>query len=650
VEDSVEIELDIDVADPRVLRPSATELSLAIATESSTSTPDALRLPDWGVHPLSVQLVIDGDEVADVSTFVARSAIAGSAEDEANDLAVSLVIGTTQEPTIANDGLVQPSRAELAELSLLADALAAADSAAATLGVDPAMRAVALEPATLTVLPDVDPDLADRLVTVLENSDVIARPRLPFDPSAAVAADRSGLYTQLLREGEDALAGALPSTPVDRSIVVATEPISRAAVALRRDLGTQLIILPYDRYRDLDGSIDAFTDTSQLLELDLGEGTQVPAMLIDPILSELLESDDDGESLSTAIAVVAQLVALARQIDAGGGSVARHGMILARSDGGVPQPELLGHVTRLLLESDGVRIVEPSDLASIVDNQIIDGRGLEVTPQDGAGPDLRRRFAAVDALARDVLGTASMLPEDEPLVASWTTVLGAVVSTALDEDEAQAMIAALRAQIDVYRNGVQGPAPYTFRVTGGSGSIPFELRNLTDRALSVRIRMTSAKLEFRDADLEVTLPPLQEVEVSMPFEALSNGTSSVFLRIFTPAPDPSDETQIVDDIVLTARVTTLAGLGQLVTGAALLVLCTWWIRHWRQARRRRLANAVAPRHPASNGVGTIDGSDAAARDVPTAAAASQRAAPVRRESRVAAAVAPDAPAGTGPPS
>jgi hypothetical protein len=47
VEDSVEIELDIDVADPRVLRPSATELSLAIATESSTSTPDALRLPDW---------------------------------------------------------------------------------------------------------------------------------------------------------------------------------------------------------------------------------------------------------------------------------------------------------------------------------------------------------------------------------------------------------------------------------------------------------------------------------------------------------------------------------------------------------------------------------------------------------------------------
>jgi hypothetical protein len=51
-------------------------------------------------------LVIDGDEVADVSTFVARSAIAGSAEDEANDLAVSLVIGTTQEPTIANDGLV----------------------------------------------------------------------------------------------------------------------------------------------------------------------------------------------------------------------------------------------------------------------------------------------------------------------------------------------------------------------------------------------------------------------------------------------------------------------------------------------------------------------------------------------------------------
>jgi hypothetical protein len=86
----------------------------------------------------------------------------------------------------------------------------------------------------------------------------------------------------------------------------------------------------------------------------------------------------------------------------------------------------------------------------------------------------------------------------------------------------------------------------------------------------------------------------------MPFEALSNGTSSVFLRIFTPAPEPSPATQIVDDIILTARITTLTGLGQLVTGAALLVLCTWWIRHWRQSRRRRLTEAVAPRHPAAS--------------------------------------------------
>ena len=41
-----------------------------------------------------------------------------------------------------------------------------------------------------------------------------------------------------------------------------------------------------------------------------------------------------------------------------------------------------------------------------------------------------------------------------------------------------------------------GPAPYTFRFTGRSGTIPFKIRNLTDRPLTVRITMTSAKLEF----------------------------------------------------------------------------------------------------------------------------------------------------------
>jgi hypothetical protein len=56
---------------------------------------------------------------------------------------------------------------------------------------------------------------------------------------------------------------------------------------------------------------------------------------------------------------------------------------------------------------------------------------------------------------------------------------------------------------------------------------------------------------------------------------------------------------VVPEVVLTARVNSLAGVGQLLLGAGVLVVMAWWLRHWRAAKRRALADEVAPRHPAA---------------------------------------------------
>ena len=45
--------------------------------------------------------------------------------------------------------------------------------------------------------------------------------------------------------------------------------------------------------------------------------------------------------------------------------------------------------------------------------------------------------------------------------------------------------------------------------------------------------------------------------------------------------------------MLTARVNALTGLGQVVTGGAVLVLLSWWFAHFRRRRRRRLATITA---------------------------------------------------------
>jgi hypothetical protein len=93
--------------------------------------------------------------------------------------------------------------------------------------------------------------------------------------------------------------------------------------------------------------------------------------------------------------------------------------------------------------------------------------------------------------------------------------------------------------------------------------------------------------------------------VAIAVEALSNGKSSVFLRILAPAQNRDE--QLVPDVVLTARVNSVSGLGQLITGAGLLLIITWWAHHVRSDRRKASAARHLARHPSSR----PDPSDAA---------------------------------------
>ena len=115
--------------------------------------------------------------------------------------------------------------------------------------------------------------------------------------------------------------------------------------------------------------------------------------------------------------------------------------------------------------------------------------------------------------------------------------------------------------------------------------------------------------------------------VGVDVEALSNGKSSVFLRIYAPAENR--EVQLVPEVVLTARVNSFAGLGQLITGAGLLLVITWWAHHARSSRRKTAAARYQSHHPT-------------ARREPSGASV----APVAPEGEVS----PDAAASSLPPS
>ncbi|MEQ1834112.1 MAG: S8 family serine peptidase, partial [Candidatus Eisenbacteria bacterium] len=75
--------------------------------------------------------------------------------------------------------------------------------------------------------------------------------------------------------------------------------------------------------------------------------------------------------------------------------------------------------------------------------------------------------------------------------------------------------------------------------------------------------------------------------------ALTDSPLSNLAQVFTPVGD----SELAPAVPLRANVTALSGLGNLITGALVLVVLTWWVRHVRISRRNRAAAKAAARHP-----------------------------------------------------
>lgn len=648
IDDEFEISLDPADADPNVTRPSTDTLTLTVPTDAVasirgndpagdaevagstststtssttsstttttsvvgptlgdvtptvTETPEPLQFEGTGVHPVQIRLVVNGRQVAQTATFV--HVLGG--ETPGGEMSIGLLMGQINEPTVADDGTVSATAADVEELGRLADTLAAIDAVPAAVGLDDPdiPRGVFVQPATLQSVVDDGGTLAARLTPGLVRSDIISAPRLPFEPSAAAAAGQHQRYTQLLTKGEDLLAQLLPRTDIGRTVQIVGQPFSRAAADLQRSAGARLMVMDFAPYLEAEGGNGLFTDTSQLISMALPDNTTVPTAIIDPHISRRLEEGVD-DPLRTSIQIVADLLVVAQSVDDEGGIASRHGMMLARSDLGVPDAALMGQLVSLLATTEGLRLVAPKELVSNVVTLLRPGGSGEVTITlpDQAGADLSDRVDLIEQISGEIFAFASMLSDGAQQVEQWGRVLDALPSTAVDDQTAAAMVAGLRKQFDVYRTGIQGPAPFTFTLTGRSNTVTFSLTNTTDTELKVRVRLSSPKLTFPDGDEFEVLPPGAETEINVRAEALSNGKSSVFLQVY-PSAENSD-IQLMPEVVLTARVSSLAGLGQLLTGAGLLLLVTWWGRHWQQARRKRIAAGHVGRHPASNGNG-----------------------------------------------
>lgn len=563
-----------------------------IPTDASTTNPaDALAFDNPGIYPLRIQLLTgdtrDNNVVATAGTVVER--LPGPNDATAPPINLSVVTVTPSPP---HEATATQTAAVTRALDASID-LAAAIDAPVTLEVPPPF--VADEAST--------PAGAQRLAASLAGDELVALPLVPLDVSSAVEAGRSDTFTRLVNAGEDMLTAAVPGAPTLRTVWVTTDALSAPGAQHLRDLGTRFVIMQPALYRT---SISRTPPpTGLFVDAALPDGGTLPILVVDPAGVDLTPEAADA-SLARATPAEWSVTAAARilldRAQADGtepGPPARRSMILSTPDFSAPDARLLTGLETLVATTPSMQFVAASTLIGVTDNETTAGSPTTVQLPETAGPSLVARVELLDRTALSMLSAASMLPDGDPRAAQWSSELDSLISTSYSDTEVESATAALISEADAVRAAVELPDPFTFTLTGRSGTIEIRIGNTSSEPLEVSVQLDSTKVEFPEGTQQVTLRPADETSIVVPVEARSNGTSTITLTVSTPAGEV-----LAEPVTITSRVTGFTGLGQVLTGGFILVLLTWWFSHWRARRRANVVDDGRDRHPTGRKVGS----------------------------------------------
>lgn len=552
------ITVDEDDPDTAILR-------LTVPTETGgTGLPDADRLEfrSTGLHPVVVELKVGDEAVAAHGTAIDRR------DDDLALPATDLSLLTAIDDP-GPGGTLAEIRADIDAVDRTADVAVEVD-APLTMSIPPNIGRIASETSTRNNLPEAFAD-----------DELISAPATPFDVSSAVAVDRIDAFANQLTFGEDELRDAFPSTAVRRDAWLVTTPISAEAAIELRDRAVRYMIMPADLFeRSISSDLPA---TDQFVEIDLGNGSVMPILVIDELGESFTRSATDDIldelnatewSISTITRLRFEQYALPRSQ-----GVLERSRILATPSLAEPDPRLIVELERLAETTSAIRFSAASELTGLTSTQSTDE---PLAFPETAGPDLSERLDQINLTILSLASVDSMLPEDDPRFPEWQRQLDGFVSTAYDDAEVSEAIDAILAEADVIRSGVIPPEPISFTLTGNEGTIDLNIGNRLDEPITVVLRLTSPRLSFPDGEQTITLAPSSTQTVQVPVRARSNGTSSVDVDILTPSGDP-----LVETVTLKSRVNSLTGLGQALTAGLVLILLTWWFSNWRRKRRRQ---------------------------------------------------------------
>ena len=579
----------IDVSD---LRDAATgRVDVAIPIEMGVRTKDALQMSATGLYPVSIGLQEDKSVTSQIVTFVERLPQDVTSPLPRENLQIALAGTLNSSVSLQPDGTTVVSDETR---SIVTDTISA-------------LEALPNTPISLSIRPELidalnnssDEDIA--LLSRLQAStslQLLPSTYVDVHPDELVAQQRSDVFTTQLRLGEDVLAAGLPGKSVNRDAWLQTTTLLSEGAQLLRNLGIRTAVLLADSQKTTANGISLFAEPTRLVELKLSNSDRMVAAFADIHLSEAItrgSREPVGGAYLVAQQILAELKTARSEIIDREETMFGRGLILATDSGELPSLALMTALVSTVASQPDMGFVALDDLLGTMTVSVMDGLPISFELPVADVPKTQADTSLSEFAAR-VNGFSTMLPDGDERPKLWRRIVNILPASDLTPSQANAYIYAVDTELAAIGGSIVTPSTTTFTLGGRDSSIRLSLRNDNQTDLLVRVNLTSSKLTLPTDDQVVTLPAGTTTLVEIPVTAKSNGRFPVTLQLFTPLGDIT----VGSPAKFSARVNALAGLGQLFTGIALLLLLSWWIHHLRREHQRRQFDSddSVDRHPA----------------------------------------------------
>ncbi|MDA3019808.1 MAG: hypothetical protein O3B15_05865 [Actinomycetota bacterium] len=579
----------IDVS--QVRDPATGRVDVAVPIEIGRRTKDALQMSATGVYPISIGLQEGKLVTSQIVTFVERLPQDVTSPLPRENLRLALVGTLTSDISLQSDGATLVSEASRELLSNAVTTLETNPQTAVSLAIRPELMDA------LANSSDADIDVLNRLQAAT-SLHLLASTYVDVQPDELVASQNSEVFTSQLRLGEDTMARIFPTKSVSRDSWLQSSALSSNGAQLLRNLGLRTAVLLSESQKTTAGGISLFAEPTRMFELKLSNSDRMTAALADIHLGEALtrgSNDPYGGAYLVAQQILAELKVLRIEIIDRDDTMNGRGVILSTDSGVLPSTALTTALVNSLAGQPDMNFVSLEDLLGTMTVSVMDGLPVSVELQ--VQGDLGTSDASLNEFAARVNGFSAMLPDGDERPIQWRRVVNILPSRSLTQEQVKAYINAVDTELAAIGGSVVTPTSTTFTLGGRDSSIRLSLRNDNDTDLLVRVHLTSSKLTLPQDDQVVTLPAGTTTLVEIPVTAKSNGRFPVTLQLLTPNGDVT----VGAPATFSARVNALAGLGQLFTGIALLLLLSWWLHHLRREHRRRQFESFdsTERHPSS---------------------------------------------------